>query len=83
MAVAVRRQCVVAVALSVAPRRSVAVAGVIWLDRPRWFIGCVVAEWCTIVAGLLGRSSRLLVAQQLFERDRGAGGFFEWGGSWY
>ena len=38
--------------LSLARRRSIAVAGVSWCDWPRRLIGCVVAGWCTLVDGI-------------------------------
>ena len=83
----IRRTCVVVVTanswqhakifLSVAPRRSISIAGVGWLYQPWQFIVCVVVGWLHSNGGVESAFSN--DAQRLFEWDRGAGGFFEWG----
>ena len=64
--------------LSVATHGSIAVVNVgllyYWLQQ---FIGYVVEGWLRAGRGV--KSASLNAAQRLFEWDRGAGGFFEWG----
>ena len=57
--------------------RSIAILGVCWLYQLRQSVGCIMAGWLRAGCGIKSVFSN--AAQRIFEWDRGADGFFEWG----